>query len=261
MLELDNEPQAALDALQATFDWYDQRPFPSAHSQGVLLNDIANMHYKMGRLDLALGVNDRILELQRATGREDSLGFLIVSLNRATLLHTFGEVVAAYESRRALLPRLEELEADAFDAAAALNAATGESDWRLPNLEELTSMVERKCFAPALNLQVFPEVAWQAYWSSTAYNVINTAVTVDFRGGINATAVRTSRNRRRRCGCIRSMPAAGRRPMAINRDIFNSTRPLLAEETSSTSAKTATGATPGAVARPQHSIANSPQTG
>jgi serine/threonine-protein kinase len=118
MLELDNEPQAALDALQATFDWYDQRSFPSAHKQGVLLNDIANMHYKMGRLDLALGVNDRILELQRATGREDSLGFLIVSLNRATLLHTFGEVVAAYDSRRALLPRLEELEADGLAPAA-----------------------------------------------------------------------------------------------------------------------------------------------
>lgn len=78
----------------------------------------------------------------------------------------------------------------AFDAAAALNAATGESDWRLPNLKELTSILERKCFAPALNLQIFPEVAWQAYWSSTTYNVINTAATVDFRGGINATAVK-----------------------------------------------------------------------
>jgi serine/threonine-protein kinase len=110
--ELDNEPQAALDALLAAFDGYGLQPFPSAHTQGVLLNDIANMHYKMGRLDLALGANDRILELLRRTGRDNSLGFVIVSLNRATLLHTLGEIVAAYESRQALLPRLKELEAD-----------------------------------------------------------------------------------------------------------------------------------------------------
>ena len=41
-------------------------------------------------------------------------------------------------------------------------------DWRLPNVKELASLVERACDQPALDLDAFPGAAWDTpYWSST----------------------------------------------------------------------------------------------
>lgn len=42
------------------------------------------------------------------------------------------------------------------------------SDWRLPNVNELESIVERRCYEPAINSYVFPSIATgSVYWSST----------------------------------------------------------------------------------------------
>ena len=57
-------------------------------------------------------------------------------------------------------------------ALSLADAATfaGKSDWRLPNLKELLSILERACFSPAIDLRVFPgaagaDSAW--HWSSS----------------------------------------------------------------------------------------------
>ena len=42
-----------------------------------------------------------------------------------------------------------------------------QTDWRLPNIKELTSIVERACAAPSINEQVFPATPSDGYWSST----------------------------------------------------------------------------------------------
>lgn len=49
------------------------------------------------------------------------------------------------------------------------NAATdaGFSDWRLPNADELLSLVETGCANPAINATVFPRSVSSWYWSST----------------------------------------------------------------------------------------------
>lgn len=47
------------------------------------------------------------------------------------------------------------------------------TDWRLPNLKELVSLVQRKCVDPAIELTVFPATPSNSYWTSTP----NTAAT------------------------------------------------------------------------------------
>lgn len=43
----------------------------------------------------------------------------------------------------------------------------GHSDWRLPNVKELASIVERKCVDPSVNATLFPNTASENYWTST----------------------------------------------------------------------------------------------
>lgn len=43
----------------------------------------------------------------------------------------------------------------------------GRSDWRLPNKNELASLVEQRCDAPAINLRAFPNTPSSLFWSSS----------------------------------------------------------------------------------------------
>ncbi|NAW61298.1 DUF1566 domain-containing protein [Vibrio sp. V31_P5A7T61] len=52
--------------------------------------------------------------------------------------------------------------------SAAKNYKLGNySDWRLPNINELGSIVERRCTAPAINEFIFPNTEGSVYWAST----------------------------------------------------------------------------------------------
>ena len=76
--------------------------------------------------------------------------------------------------------------ADAFSYASDLNAAGGFAgyvDWRLPNVKELLSLVERQCLSPAINAAVFPDTVVETpFWSSTPDNIVSVYL-VDFRDG------------------------------------------------------------------------------
>jgi len=81
---------------------------------------------------------------------------------------------------------------DALQSAVDKNsaAAAGEpDDWRVPNIKELLSIVERQCINPALNGAVFPQglsTFTGAAWSSTyANNLVSGARSylLDFGSG------------------------------------------------------------------------------
>ena len=44
------------------------------------------------------------------------------------------------------------------------------NDWRLPNKNELETLVNRRCASPATARHIFPETALQKYWTSTPNN-------------------------------------------------------------------------------------------
>jgi len=76
-----------------------------------------------------------------------------------------------------------------FTWLTALEAANndinyGYSDWRLPNVNELTSLIETACFSPSINETLFPATSLNDYWTSTPFIASSTDVNyVNFQQG------------------------------------------------------------------------------
>ena len=57
-----------------------------------------------------------------------------------------------------------------LQAVKALNkngGFAGHNNWRLPDIKELNSIVERRCYSPSINKTIFPGTDYWYYWSST----------------------------------------------------------------------------------------------
>lgn len=62
---------------------------------------------------------------------------------------------------------------EAQDAVDQLNASgelAGYSDWRLPTVEELRSIVEECREAPSINFEIFPDTPWSGFWTATLHD-------------------------------------------------------------------------------------------
>jgi hypothetical protein len=64
------------------------------------------------------------------------------------------------------------------------------TDWRLPNKNELASIIEEQCWSPTINETVFPGASSSPYWSSSPYINLNSAWSIDFRNGTIIVSVK-----------------------------------------------------------------------
>lgn len=76
----------------------------------------------------------------------------------------------------------------ALTQAQTVNTATGgenlgQTDWRVPTIKELNSIVEESCINPAIGATVFPETMDSEYWSSSKIASGDSAWAINFSTG------------------------------------------------------------------------------
>ena len=63
---------------------------------------------------------------------------------------------------------------------AADTTFAGSSAWQLPDIKQLTSIVEESCYGPAINLNIFPTTTSENFWTASPYANYN-----DFAWGVS----------------------------------------------------------------------------
>lgn len=83
---------------------------------------------------------------------------------------------------------------EALAQARAANPSGGPTGWRLPNVKELSSLVDRGCLNPAVDQAALPATPASFYWTSSPYvGSSGRAWIVNFHDGSVAYSSRSNR--------------------------------------------------------------------
>ena len=95
-------------------------------------------------------------------------------------------------------------DSETYDWESALQVATANSlgdntDWRIPNIKELASIIEGACYDPAINTEVFPDTPSEffrsLFWTSSPSNYNdNASWTIEQHLGAIYDSLRGDRN-------------------------------------------------------------------
>ena len=74
---------------------------------------------------------------------------------------------------------------EALNVAKAQSSFLGKTGWRIPNIKELDTIVERRCVRPSINLVAFPNTPSAVFYSSTPDNTnpLSTFRAINFATG------------------------------------------------------------------------------
>lgn len=116
---------------------------PVAGVENVLhvSNELSNLYWNERQIAKVAALNDSILRIMSESGRGATLGYVVVSLNRASLLEMMGEVRAGFEIRSALRERIGALEASGA-APPGFITSYGASLIRLGRYEEAARLID-----------------------------------------------------------------------------------------------------------------------
>lgn len=78
---------------------------------------------------------------------------------RCTLGQTWGGVTCTGDALEYIWQQTLQV-ADGYSFA-------GSGEWRVPNINELESIIERACYSPTINLTIFPATPLSSFWSSS----------------------------------------------------------------------------------------------
>lgn len=96
---------------------------------------------------------------------------------------------------------------------ANIDEYLGQDDWRMPSVAELRTLVEKACYSPAINENLFPNTGSGLYWTSSPDTIYRgNAVMIEFnngsesRGSLKAPSAQLPRVRLVRGGHATSAP-------------------------------------------------------
>ncbi len=82
---------------------------------------------------------------------------------------------------------------DAKRQLARINAASEDIKWRIPTIDELTTLIERTCQDPATNETIFPDFPAWTFWTNTPFSLNNDyRWIIDFYQGKASTVLEKS---------------------------------------------------------------------